>query len=70
MSSAPMFLWTGSGSVRMNFGAMCTCKSCREAALLYQKQLSRLIANTSLNLSGDWVEKVDFAGEPVKLVIH
>ena len=38
--------------------------------VLYGKQFSRLIANTSLNLSSEWVEKVDFAGEPVKLVIH
>jgi thioredoxin reductase len=37
---------------------------------LYQKRLSRLNANTSLNLSGEWVEKVDYAGEPVKLVIQ
>ena len=38
--------------------------------ILYQKQLSRLIANTSLNLSGEWIKKADLAGEPVKLVIH
>ncbi len=38
--------------------------------VLYQKQLSRLNANTSLTLSGEWVSKVDYAGEPVKLVIH
>ena len=38
--------------------------------ILYQNQLSRLIANTSLNLSGEWVEKANLAGEPVKLVIH
>jgi hypothetical protein len=24
----------------------------------------------SLNLSSEWVSNVDFAGEPVKLVIH
>jgi hypothetical protein len=38
--------------------------------VLYQKRLSRLIANTSLRLSGEWIKKADFAGEPVKLVIH
>ncbi len=38
--------------------------------ILYQKQLSRLIANTSLNLSGEWIKKADSAGEPIKLVIH
>jgi hypothetical protein len=37
--------------------------------VLYQKRLSRLIANTSLSLSGEWMEKVDFTGEPIKLVI-
>jgi L-2-hydroxyglutarate oxidase LhgO len=38
--------------------------------VLYQKKMSRLFANTSLNLSSDWVEKVDFTGEPVKLVVQ
>jgi hypothetical protein len=38
--------------------------------VLYQKRLSRLNANTSLGLSGEWIEKVDFAGEPVKLVVQ
>ncbi len=38
--------------------------------VLYQKRFSRLNANDSLNLSGEWVEKVDFAGEPVKLVVQ
>jgi NADPH-dependent 2,4-dienoyl-CoA reductase/sulfur reductase-like enzyme len=38
--------------------------------VLYQKQFGRLNANTSLNLSGEWVEIVDFASEPVKLVIQ
>jgi len=38
--------------------------------VLYQKQIRRLNANTSLNLESDWVEKVDFADEPVKLVIQ
>ena len=38
--------------------------------VLYQKQLGRLPANVSLNLSSEWVSKVEYAGEPVKLVIH
>jgi thioredoxin reductase len=38
--------------------------------VLYQKQFSHLKANTSLNLSSTWVEKVDFAGEHIKLVIQ
>jgi pyridine nucleotide-disulfide oxidoreductase len=38
--------------------------------VLYHKRVSRLRANDSLNLTGEWVEKADFAGEPVKLVIQ
>jgi glycerol-3-phosphate dehydrogenase len=37
--------------------------------VLYQKRLDRLKANTSLNLDSEWVGKVDFTGEPVKLVV-
>jgi thioredoxin reductase len=38
--------------------------------VLYQKTLHRLMANTSINLTGDWVRQVDFAGESLKLAIH
>lgn len=38
--------------------------------VLYQKRFSRLKANDSLNLSAEWVEKVDYAGEPLKLVVQ
>ena len=38
--------------------------------VLYQKRLARLNANASLNLSREWVEKVDYRGEPVKLVLQ
>jgi phosphosulfolactate synthase (CoM biosynthesis protein A) len=38
--------------------------------VLYQKRLGHLHANTSLRLVSDWVEKVDFSGEPVKLVVQ
>ena len=38
--------------------------------VLYQKNWRRLNANTSLKLSSEWVENVDFSGEPVKLVIQ
>ena len=34
------------------------------------KRLSGLKANTSPNLGGEWVEKADFIGEPVKLVVQ
>ena len=37
---------------------------------LFQKQFSRLLANTSLNLGGEWTGSVDFTAEPLKLVIH
>ncbi|MGE5641577.1 MAG: NAD(P)/FAD-dependent oxidoreductase, partial [Byssovorax cruenta] len=38
--------------------------------VLLQKHYRRLDANTALNLSGEWVAKVDFDGEPVKLVVQ
>lgn len=38
--------------------------------VLYQQRWRHLVANTSLNLNGEWVEKVDFTGAPVKLVIQ
>jgi thioredoxin reductase len=38
--------------------------------VLYEKRLRHLLANTSLGLSGEWLEKVDFTGEPLKLVIQ
>ena len=38
--------------------------------VLDQEQVRRLAANTSLTLSGEWVEKVDYSAEPVKLVIQ
>jgi pyruvate/2-oxoglutarate dehydrogenase complex dihydrolipoamide dehydrogenase (E3) component len=37
--------------------------------VLYEKQFRRIDANTSLHLDSNWTEKVDFAGEPVQLVI-
>jgi thioredoxin reductase len=38
--------------------------------VMYQKPLRHLKANASLSLDGEWVEKVDFSGEPVKLVVE
>ncbi len=38
--------------------------------VLYQKRFRNLRANDSLNISGEWVEKVDFRGEPIKLVVQ
>ena len=37
--------------------------------VLYEKKLRWLKANVALNLRGDWVEKVDYSGEPVQLVV-
>jgi len=38
--------------------------------VLYEKRLGGLKANVALSLTSDWVEKVDFDSEPVKLVIQ
>lgn len=38
--------------------------------VLYEKRVGWLRANVALNLQGSWVEKVEYAGEPVKLVIQ
>ena len=39
------------------------------ARVLYEKKIGWLKANVALSLSSDWVEKVDFGNEPVKLVM-
>jgi len=38
--------------------------------VLYEKRIAWLKANVALSLSSEWVEKVDFEKEPVKLVIQ
>ncbi|MEP7134276.1 MAG: FAD-dependent oxidoreductase [Chloroflexota bacterium] len=38
--------------------------------VLYEKKIGWLKANVALSLSGEWIEKVDYAKEPVKLVIQ
>jgi hypothetical protein len=38
--------------------------------VLYEKRIGWLKANVALNLSSEWIEKVDYAKEPVKLVIQ
>lgn len=38
--------------------------------VLFERRIRRLKANVALRLAGDWVEKVDYAGGPVKLVIQ
>ena len=47
-----------------------TLQLIQDGRVLYQKQFRHLRANDSLSLSSEWVEKVDFAGEPVKLVLQ
>jgi glycerol-3-phosphate dehydrogenase len=42
----------------------------QDGRVLYQKQFNRLRANDSLNLGGEWVERVNYGGGPVKLVIQ
>jgi len=58
--------WFRSNEFRQNLNLEVT----QAGRVLYQKRISRLIANTSLRLSSEWLAKVDFAGEPVKLVIR
>lgn len=38
--------------------------------VLYEKRIAWLKANVALSLRGEWVEKVDFEKEPIKLVIQ
>jgi glycerol-3-phosphate dehydrogenase len=38
--------------------------------VLYERKIGFLKANVALGLNSDWVEKVEMAGEPVKLVIQ
>jgi glycerol-3-phosphate dehydrogenase len=37
--------------------------------VIYQQKFRRLLANTSINLTGDWVNRVDFSGEPLTIGI-
>jgi len=58
--------WFRSNEFRQNVQLQLT----QAGQVLYAKRLRHLIANTSLRLSGEWVAKVDFTREPVKLVIQ
>jgi len=40
------------------------------ARILHEKKIGWLKANVALSLESDWVEKVDFAKEPIKLVMQ
>jgi hypothetical protein len=37
--------------------------------VLFRQKFRRLLANTSINLSGEWANRVDFSGEPLKIEI-
>jgi len=42
----------------------------QDTRVLYEKKIGWLKANVALSLDSDWVEKVDFGKEPVKLVMQ
>ena len=52
------------------FGKNVTLQLKQGERVLYEKKIDRLKANVALSLSSDWAEKVDYAKEPVKLVIQ
>lgn len=37
--------------------------------LIYSRKFNRLPANTSVNLTGEWTQAVDFGGEPLKIEV-
>lgn len=53
-----------------DFRQKATLQLVQSGRVLYQRQIRYLRANDSLNLSSEWVEKVNYAGEPIKLVIQ
>jgi len=52
------------------FGRNATLQLEQEGRVLYEKKFSWLRANVALSLGSEWVQKVDFGKEPVKLVIR
>ena len=38
--------------------------------LLYRQKFKRLLANTSINISGEWTNYVNFSGEPLKMEVE
>ncbi|HEU0293150.1 MAG TPA: FAD-dependent oxidoreductase [Anaerolineales bacterium] len=46
-----------------------TLKVMQGQRLLYSQKLRRLLANTSINLSGEWAKRVDFSSEPLKIEV-
>jgi hypothetical protein len=46
-----------------------TLKVLQAQKVLYSKKYRRLVANTSLDISGEWVRHVDYSGEPLKIEV-
>jgi L-2-hydroxyglutarate oxidase LhgO len=46
-----------------------TLKVMQGLRILYSQKFGRLLANTSINISGEWVKRVDFSGEPLKIEV-
>jgi hypothetical protein len=46
-----------------------TLKVMQGLKVLYQQKFRRLLANTSINLSSEWAEHVDYSGEPINVEI-
>jgi thioredoxin reductase len=41
----------------------------QDQKVLYRQKFRRLVANTSINISGAWTNRVDFSGEPLKIEV-
>jgi glycerol-3-phosphate dehydrogenase len=46
-----------------------TLKVTQGERVLYNQNFRRLVANTSLDLSSEWVKRVDFSGKPLKIKV-
>ena len=42
---------------------------CQGQSILYTQKFRRLLANTSVNVSSEWVNRVDFSGEPLVIKV-
>ena len=52
-----------------DFRGQATLEVTQGQKVLYRQKFRRLIANTSINLSGEWTKRVDFSGEPLKIEV-
>jgi L-2-hydroxyglutarate oxidase LhgO len=46
-----------------------TLKVIQGQRVLYRQEFRRLLANTSINLSGEWAKRVDFSSEPLRVEV-